>query len=511
MKNSIFATILALFSFSIAFGQAIYTFNGTTNANWNTASNWSCAGIGCTTNNRPPNPLPSTDEIIINAQCNLTINYTISNGGTLTVNSGSFRLRINSNNTLTNSGEIINNGTFNTQGTLGVIVNEALGMITNNGTINNNGSITNNGDFDNLSVINNNNIFTNSNTGSITNGDDAADSFDNNGTLILNGFLTNFDATALDNTGGTIEGTGTITGDFTNAGTVSPAGSGALSTLTIDGDFTNTGTVSIEINETPSSDVLNVTGTANLGGTLEVLIYTLGEIQPGQDFIPVTAPTVIGTFATYIYPGIPSDWTQVTNPTDFTFSYSNLAAPLPIELVAFAGRKVGSQVQLYWETATEKNNALMEIERSADGQVFSKIGEKKPYGDGNSLALQRYEFTDYQPLPGLNYYRLRQLDLGGKDTYHKTIAILFDEVKNEEGVRVFPSPAAETLHFALAQETTATGTIRVLDMSGRAMLQLPLPIGIQQDQMDISSLPQGQYILSIQAGRTSYNIKFAKL
>lgn len=194
-----------------------------------------------------------------------------------------------------------------------------------------------------------------------------------------------------------------------------------------------------------------------------------------------------------------------------TLTPGSTKAPLPIELVAFAGRKVGSQVQLYWETATEKNNALMEIERSADGQVFSKIGEKKPYGDGNSLALQRYEFTDYQPLPGLNYYRLRQLDLGGKDTYHKTIAILFDEVKNEEGVRVFPSPAAETLHFALAQETTATGTIRVLDMSGRAMLQLPLPIGIQQDQMDISSLPQGQYILSIQAGRTSYNIKFAKL
>ncbi len=194
-----------------------------------------------------------------------------------------------------------------------------------------------------------------------------------------------------------------------------------------------------------------------------------------------------------------------------TLTPGGTKAPLPIELVAFAGRKVGSQVQLYWETATEKNNLLMEIERSANGQQFVKIGEKKPYGDGNSLSLQRYEFTDYQPLPGLNYYRLRQLDLGGKDTYHKTIAILFDEVKNEEGIRVFPSPAAETLYFALAQETTATGTIRVLDMSGRAMLQLPLALGTQQDNVEVSSLPQGQYILSVQAGRTSYNIKFVKL
>eukprot|EP01022_Parablepharisma_sp_SALTPOND_P013910 TRINITY_DN1869_c0_g1_i7.p1 TRINITY_DN1869_c0_g1~~TRINITY_DN1869_c0_g1_i7.p1 ORF type:complete len:1990 (+),score=315.55 TRINITY_DN1869_c0_g1_i7:2715-8684(+) len=69
--------------------------------------------------------------------------------------------------------------------------------------------------------------------------------------------------------GGALGGYGTIVGDVTNAGVVSPGGS--IGTLTIDGDYFQTalGTLQLEITPT-SSDLLHVTGTANLDGSLVI-------------------------------------------------------------------------------------------------------------------------------------------------------------------------------------------------------------------------------------------------
>lgn len=97
---------------------------------------------------------------------------------------------------------------------------------------------------------------------------------------------------------GTLAGTGTV-GDVTNNGSVSPGHS--VGTLNISGNYTQnaSGTLVIEVEGTNNSDLLNISGTASLDGTLNVLVLP-GTYFASHDTETILIATggVFGTFST---------------------------------------------------------------------------------------------------------------------------------------------------------------------------------------------------------------------
>lgn len=182
---------------------------------------------------------------------------------------------------------------------------------------------------------------------------------------------------------------------------------------------------------------------------------------------------------------------------------------LPIELLSFSGKHVDAAIQLHWRTASEQDNDFMEIQRSKDGKTFDSIGVRQ--GAGNSYTPRDYSFTDEQPLPGVNYYRLRQVDFDGKFEYHPVIAVLFrtDEDK-AQGITLFPTVASDRLNLALSTEATADGDILISNLQGRVLLRTPFGRGMQQLSLPVNQLPQGSYILTVQTGRTKQVARFIK-
>ncbi len=123
------------------------------------------------------------------------------------------------------------------------------------------------------------------------------------------------------NTRGTLGGTGTINGTVSGLGRVAPGNSPGI--LMIDGDYTQSSTSTLEIEVASYSgtvgspawvpgtdhDQLQVTGTATLGGRLEIPIIdplkaaggpTIG--LPPIDFL--TAGSVVGKFSAVVAPGL---------------------------------------------------------------------------------------------------------------------------------------------------------------------------------------------------------------
>ncbi len=108
---------------------------------------------------------------------------------------------------------------------------------------------------------------------------------------------------------GVITGTGTlnVTGiDFSNEATVAPGL--PVGRLTVTGTYPQTadGTLSIEIAGTAPGadyDVLRVNGTASLDGTLEITTLDGYELDPGQEYVILTANSVNGTFDNVVGPG----------------------------------------------------------------------------------------------------------------------------------------------------------------------------------------------------------------
>ncbi|MDX1940602.1 MAG: T9SS type A sorting domain-containing protein [Saprospiraceae bacterium] len=183
---------------------------------------------------------------------------------------------------------------------------------------------------------------------------------------------------------------------------------------------------------------------------------------------------------------------------------------LPIELTAFSGKRIGSAIELHWRTASERDNAYMEVQRSKDGKRFEALQQVLSKTGGNSYTPQGYTFTDEKPLPGVNYYRLRQVDFDGKEEYHNIIAVLFQDKDFDKNITIFPTIVKDQVNIALAQEADSEGELYISDLNGQVLLRQPFERGMQQYTLELPQLAQGAYILSVKTGRELLSTRFVK-
>ena len=88
---------------------------------------------------------------------------------------------------------------------------------------------------------------------------------------------------------------------------------------------------------------------------------------------------------------------------------------LPVELNSFSAKAENSNILLNWKTASELNNIGFEVQRSKElnslNNGWQTLGFVK--GRGTSVTSLLYSFTDRDPLPGKQYYRIKQDDANG--------------------------------------------------------------------------------------------------
>lgn len=172
-------------------------------------------------------------------------------------------------------------------------------------------------------------------------------------------------------------------------------------------------------------------------------------------------------------------------------------ASLPVELIHFHGTAVEAGARLDWSTATEHNNDYFTLERSADAIAFVPL--VKIPGELHSTSLKQYEYLDRQPLPGLNYYRLRQTDHDGKETALATVAVRFG--KEAPSVRLYPNPAAGDRIFISAENLDSGESLDwvITDLAGRQLMQQEVEIGQQGTPQSflLTALAPGAYLLRV--------------
>jgi hypothetical protein len=102
---------------------------------------------------------------------------------------------------------------------------------------------------------------------------------------------------------------------------------------------------------------------------------------------------------------------EVTDFSPFTLGSSTMSNPLPITLVDFLVSQKAATVVLHWKSESEINNDYYTIERSEDGINWHYLGVVD--GAGNSSDTLHYRMIDQNPLFGVSYYRLQQVDFDG--------------------------------------------------------------------------------------------------
>ncbi len=165
-----------------------------------------------------------------------------------------------------------------------------------------------------------------------------------------------------------------------------------------------------------------------------------------------------------------------------TFSLFTLANkvgggnPLPVDLLYVKAKKQENNVLVQWATASEINQSHFEIERSSDGKNFNYIGAVYS-SQSHSSQLKSYDFIDQNPQTGINYYRLKQVDLDGQFIYSNMVYVIYDDIssfKHNNFFTLYPNPVKHDQLIHVQSTNTNQSikevTVMLVDIHGKAYL-----------------------------------------
>ncbi len=143
---------------------------------------------------------------------------------------------------------------------------------------------------------------------------------------------------------------------------------------------------------------------------------------------------------------------------------------MPIKLLSFSAKKTDESVILYWKTTLEEDFDHFVVERSTDGFDFAEIGQVPGAGRNIYDIISEYSFEDNYPLRGLNYYRLKSVDLDLRYDYSRIVS-----ASVEDGRRfwVHPNPASESITYFTNFPAAAGDRIVLLNPLGKQIFDKP--------------------------------------
>lgn len=182
---------------------------------------------------------------------------------------------------------------------------------------------------------------------------------------------------------------------------------------------------------------------------------------------------------------------------------------LPVELLSFQLDQAKDYDLLTWSTASEKNNDYFSIEMSLDSENFKEIA--KVNGASTTNIQQDYQYENYDIIPDIVYYRLKQVDFDGAYQYSKIIAGKRN-VKSWS-VDVYPNPYQNNLNINfshVAKEETLT--MQFFDELGKLVTLDNLDISAYNTNfnLDLSYLPEGVYTMKLISSKHTYSFKLIR-
>jgi len=185
---------------------------------------------------------------------------------------------------------------------------------------------------------------------------------------------------------------------------------------------------------------------------------------------------------------------------NFLITRSPINPVLPARITALQGYNEGRYNHLEWIAEAGADHAFFAIERSLDGTDFSEIGRMSVAGFSDGEA---FTYADAFAPAGLAYYRIRSVDIQGGEARSEVLAIT-REALGLELLELKPIPTADrlTLTYSIVSESLPV-VVHLVDLTGRPILRQSWQraVGTHEQQLDLSGLAAGVYVLQIQQGK----------
>jgi hypothetical protein len=186
------------------------------------------------------------------------------------------------------------------------------------------------------------------------------------------------------------------------------------------------------------------------------------------------------------------------NQSGRTFVYFAMggAISLPVELVSFVAHREENKILLSWETASEINSNVFVVEHSTDATHFDNIGEIMAAGTSNQF--RSYSLIDEHPSPGVNYYRLEEIDNDGIAMTSEIVVLDFPR-NSLSSLSLFPNMVKGDAQLVFTSEKEQVCSVQIFNLNAVHCYQSVTNVneGYNELPLLLSSLNSGYYVARI--------------
>lgn len=179
------------------------------------------------------------------------------------------------------------------------------------------------------------------------------------------------------------------------------------------------------------------------------------------------------------------------------------------QIVTFSTNMMSDEtVQVSWITDNDAPGAMYNVERSADGANFEVLAHVASQAKDLSL----YNYSDENPMKGMNYYRVRRIAQDGSYQFTEISQEMF-RVKSETKFGIYPNPVTAELTLENLDLIEGSVSVEILSAAGVAKNAMTMDAtSYTKEVINTNNLPSGVYFLRIIHGVDQVElIKFTKL
>jgi hypothetical protein len=161
---------------------------------------------------------------------------------------------------------------------------------------------------------------------------------------------------------------------------------------------------------------------------------------------------------------------------------------LPLKWLSFTAQKQNETVLLQWRTASETATGKFVVEYSSGDINWQQLSSLQ--SAGNSDNAHSYNYTHDAPVAGINYYRIKQLDIDGNYTYSEIRSIYWNN--NDQPFKVLGNPLVSgKLQVQISQPNNQR--LKLFTSDGRLIWTRQFAVGTHS--INVSQLSKGIYVL----------------
>lgn len=184
---------------------------------------------------------------------------------------------------------------------------------------------------------------------------------------------------------------------------------------------------------------------------------------------------------------------------------------LPVDLSSFTAVAEQSNAVLNWITVTEVKASHFEIERSIDGQSFTKIGSQNAKGNTTEKTTYSYQENISSLQTEVIYYRLKMVDADNKFSYSVTRIVRIDKQATTNGLSIYPNPAVNQLNVNLPANWQGQKVkFELYDITGKMTASNEKNHANNIESINMQNMVAGLYVVRASMGNQVLQQKIVK-